>query len=118
MGHCFVKLNKLDKARLAFERALELEPRCTGAMIGLAILELNAKKPDSIKLGVQLLSNAYTIDSSNPMVLNHLANHFFFKKDYSKVQHLALHAFHGTEVEAMQAESCYQLARAFHVQVD
>ncbi|KXJ05052.1 RNA polymerase-associated protein CTR9-like, partial [Exaiptasia diaphana] len=116
MGHCFVKLNKLDKARLAFERALELEPRCTGAMIGLAILELNAKKPDSIKLGVQLLSNAYTIDSSNPMVLNHLANHFFFKKDYSKVQHLALHAFHGTEVEAMQAESCYQLARAFHVQ--
>ena len=38
-------------------------------------------------------------------------------QDYNKVQHLALHAFHGTEVEAMQAESCYQLARAFHVQV-
>ncbi|EDO34243.1 predicted protein, partial [Nematostella vectensis] len=118
MGHCFVKLNKLDKARLAFKRALELEPRCTGAMVGLAILELNSKKPDSIKIGVQLLSKAYTIDNSNPMVLNHLANHFFFKKDYSKVQHLALHAFHGTEVEAMQAESCYQLARAFHVQGD
>ena len=38
-------------------------------------------------------------------------------QDYAKVQHLALHAFHGTDVEAMQAESCYQLARAFHVQV-
>ena len=38
-------------------------------------------------------------------------------QDYNKVQHLALHAFHGTDVEAMQAESCYQLARAFHVQV-
>lgn len=38
-------------------------------------------------------------------------------KDYGKVQHLALHAFHNTEVEAMQAESCYQLARSFHVQV-
>ena len=35
---------------------------------------------DSIKNGVQLLSRAYTLDSSNPMVLNHLANHFFFKK--------------------------------------
>ncbi len=34
------------------------------------------------------------------------------------MQHLALHAFHGTEVESMQAESCYQLARAFHVQGD
>ncbi len=39
-------------------------------------------------------------------------------QDYTKVQHLALHAFHGTEVESMQAESCYQLARAFHVQGD
>lgn len=41
----------------------------------------------------------------------------FLWQEYNKVQHLALHAFHGTEVEAMQAESCYQIARAFHVQV-
>jgi len=118
MGHCFVKLGKMDKARLAFERALSLDHLCTGAMTGLAILELNSKKVDSIKIGVQLLSRAYALDNSNPMVLNHLANHFFFKKEYNKVQHLALHAFHGTEVEAMQAESCYQMARAFHVQND
>uniref|UniRef100_A0A8C9SX63 CTR9 homolog, Paf1/RNA polymerase II complex component n=1 Tax=Scleropages formosus TaxID=113540 RepID=A0A8C9SX63_SCLFO len=118
MGHCFVKLNKLEKARLAFSRALELNSTCVGALVGLAVLELNNKEADSIKNGVQLLSRAYTIDPSNPMVLNHLANHFFFKKDYSKVQHLALHAFHNTEVEAMQAESCYQLARSFHVQED
>nr|XP_058951726.1 RNA polymerase-associated protein CTR9 homolog isoform X1 [Pocillopora verrucosa] len=118
MGHCFVKLGKLDKARLAFERALTLDPLCTGAMTGLAILELNSKRMDSIKNGVQLLSRGYALDNSNPMVLNHLANHFFFKKEYNKVQHLALHAFHGTEVEAMQAESCYQRARVFHVQND
>uniref|UniRef100_A0A3P9HKF3 RNA polymerase-associated protein CTR9 homolog n=1 Tax=Oryzias latipes TaxID=8090 RepID=A0A3P9HKF3_ORYLA len=118
MGHCFVKLNKLEKARLAFSRALELNSKCVGALVGLAVLELNNKEADSIKNGVQLLSRAYTIDPSNPMVLNHLANHFFFKKDYRKVQHLALHAFHNTEVEAMQAESCYQLARSFHVQED
>ncbi|RWS22039.1 RNA polymerase-associated protein CTR9-like protein, partial [Leptotrombidium deliense] len=65
-----------------------------------------------------MLSKAYTIDPTDPMVLNHLANHFFFKKDYNKVQHLALHAFHNTENEAMRAESCYQLARAFHIQGD
>lgn len=80
MGHCFVKLNKLEKARLAFGRALELNPKCVGALVGLAVLELNNKEADSIKNGVQLLSRAYTIDPSNPMVLNHLANHFFFKK--------------------------------------
>ncbi|XP_038047664.1 RNA polymerase-associated protein CTR9 homolog [Patiria miniata] len=118
MGHCFNKLNRPEKARLAFERALELDPKCVGAIVGLAILEINSKAADSIRTGVQLLSKAYTIDSSNPMVLNHLANHFFFKKDYTKVQHLALHAFHGTDNEAIQAESCYQLARAFHVQND
>jgi len=39
-------------------------------------------------------------------------------QDYAKVQHLALHSFHRTEVEAMKAESCYQLARSFHVQGD
>ena len=37
---------------------------------------------------------------------------------YSRVQHLALHAFHNTENEAMRAESCYHLARAFHAQED
>jgi len=38
---------------------------------------------ESIKKGVELLSKAYTIDSTNPMVLNHLANHFFFKKVFA-----------------------------------
>ena len=116
MGHCFVKLNNMEKAKMAFERALELDGRCVGALIALSILKLNEQQPGSIKVGVQMLSKAYTIDPSSPMVLNHLADHFFFKKDYNKVQHLALHAFHNTENEAMRSESCYHLARAYHVQ--
>lgn len=111
-------MNKLEKAKIAFERALQLDPQCVGALVGLAIIELNNKTSDSIRRGVQMLSKAYTIDPTHPMVLNHLANHFFFKKDYQKVQHLALHAFHNTENESMRAESCYQLARSFHIQED
>lgn len=118
LGHCFYKLGKPEKARLAFERALQLDPQCVGALVGLALLELNGKSPESIRRGVQMLSKAYTIDQNDPMVLIHLANHFFFKKDYGKVQHLAFHAFHNTENEAMRAESCYQLARSFHIQGD
>lgn len=118
MGHCFLKMNNPEKAKLAFQRALDLDPNCVGALIGLAILKLNLQEPEENKNGVQMLSKAYTIDPTNPMVLNHLANHFFFKKDYQKVQHLALHAFHNTENEAMRAESCYQLARSFHAQND
>lgn len=75
-----MKLGNQEKARLAFERALQLDPQCVGALVGLAILKLNLQQPESIRSGVQMLSKAYTIDSSNPMVLNHLANHFFFKK--------------------------------------
>ncbi|XP_010212097.1 PREDICTED: RNA polymerase-associated protein CTR9 homolog [Tinamus guttatus] len=131
LGKACISFNKKDyRGALAYyKKALRTNPgcpaevrlgmgHCVGALVGLAVLELNNKEADSIKNGVQLLSRAYTIDPSNPMVLNHLANHFFFKKDYGKVQHLALHAFHNTEVEAMQAESCYQLARSFHVQED
>ena len=118
LGHCFLRLGRPDKARQAFKRTLDLDSECVGALVGLAILDLNENSQESIKRGVQLLSRAYDIDSSHPMVLNHLADHFFYKKEYQKVQHLALHAFHNTSVEAMRAESCYQLARAFHVQAD
>lgn len=118
MGHCFLKMGNPDKAKLAFQRALDLDAHCVGALVGLAISKLNQQESEANRVGVQMLSTAYTVDSTNPMVLNHLANHFFFKKDYQKVQHLALHAFHNTENEAMRAESCYQLARSFHVQRD
>ena len=41
MGLCFVKLGNLEKARMAFERTLQLSPHSVGALVGLAILELN-----------------------------------------------------------------------------
>jgi RNA polymerase-associated protein CTR9 len=76
------------------------------------------KTPESIRNGVMKLSRAYQYDPQNPMVLNHLANHFFFKKDYTRVRQLAMHALNYTENEAMRAESCYHLARAYHAERD
>lgn len=34
--------------RLAFERSLDLDPRCVGALVGLALLELNSKQVNKI----------------------------------------------------------------------
>ena len=96
----FLKLGNESRARMAFERALELDENCVGAFVGLAIMDLNAQTRESIQEGVKKLSIAYSIDPSNPMVLNHLANHFFYKKEYAKVQHLANHAYHNTENQA------------------
>ncbi|PAA71304.1 hypothetical protein BOX15_Mlig004403g1, partial [Macrostomum lignano] len=118
LGHCYARLGRTDRAKAAFQRALALDPDCVGALVGVAITELNEKSPESIRKGVEHLSRAYRIDPTNSMVLNHLANHFFYKKEYAKVQSLALHAFHNTDNEAMRAESCFQLARAYHVQGD
>ncbi|VVC34791.1 Tetratricopeptide repeat,Tetratricopeptide repeat-containing domain,Sel1-like [Cinara cedri] len=118
MAHCFLKLGNEEKARLAFERALKLDSKCVGALVGLAIIKLNGENPGNIKLGTTMLSKAYNIDPNNPMVLNHLANHFFFKKEYAKTKLLAERALLNTENEAMRAESCYHMARVFHVQAD
>ena len=109
-----MKLGNEAKARAAFERALELDVNCVGALVGLAIMDLNEQTRESIQEGVRRLSHAYAIDSSIPVVLNHLSNHFFYKKEYDKTQKLATFAYHSTENQAMQAESCFHLARAFH----
>lgn len=65
---------------MAFERALAMDNTCVGALVGLSIMKLNLQDPESNKMAVIMLSKAYSIDPKNPMVANHLANHFFFKK--------------------------------------
>ncbi|KRY40955.1 RNA polymerase-associated protein CTR9 -like protein [Trichinella spiralis] len=130
MGNCFVKLGHLAKARLAFQRALELNPNCVGALSGLAILEMKDGTAESIKSAVHRLTRAYSIDKEDPTVLNQLANHFFFKRvlllvvvqcrigvfDRQYSHQLALYAFHKTENEALRAESCFQLGRGEYEQ--
>ena len=76
----------MERAVDAFTRALNLDGRCVGALIGLAVINLNQKDSRSIRDGIQLLSTAYKYDNNQALVLVHLANHFFFKKDMNKVQ--------------------------------
>ena len=118
IGLCLFKLGDLERARLAFERAIEFNPNCIGALLGLATVALNTRSGEGIRRGVKILSKAHSIDSTNPVVLNHLANHFFFKHELDKARSLALRAFQNTENEAVQAESCYQVARCFHIEGD
>ena len=41
--------------RLAFERSLELDPRCVGALVGLALLELNSKQVKNCTRKLQVM---------------------------------------------------------------
>lgn len=114
LGVCFYKLNMMEKAEGAFTKALHLDPRCVGALTGLAVIELNKKTTASIKRGIEYLSRAFKIEPTNAMVLTLLADHFFYANEHEKVIKLANRALENTENEAMQAQACYQLGRAYH----
>jgi hypothetical protein len=75
--NCCLIIDLFSILRLAIEQALQWDPKYVGALVDLAGLKLNIKKPDCMKDGFQMLSTAYWIDSTNAMVLNHLANQFF-----------------------------------------
>jgi len=57
LGLCFLKLGNESRARMAFERALELDENCVGALVGLAIMDLNAQTRESIQEGVKKTLN-------------------------------------------------------------
>ena len=75
-----------------------------------------------------LFTRAYKLQKENPIVLNHLGQHFFFKKagacgphtphmpaqDYAKAANLLEHALHFTEVDEILAETHFLLARVHH----
>lgn len=115
---CFYKLNMTEKAEAAFLRALSLNRQSVGALTGLALIELNKKTGISIKRGIEYLSRAYKINPNEPMVLILLADHFFYANELDKVIKLANKAMDNTENESIQAQACYQLARAYHRKKD
>ncbi|CBY09563.1 unnamed protein product [Oikopleura dioica] len=114
MGLCFYRMNKIGKAVDAFTRALEIDKRCLGALVGLAVVNLNDRDVTSVRDAITLFSSAYKIDKKNALVHIHLANHFFFRNQIAKAQQLAFHALHHTEHQQIRAEACYQLGRCHH----
>lgn len=65
-------------------RALDLDPQNVQALVGSAILELSGASAGSqdaarrTENAINTISMAYHVDSTNSMVLNHLANHYFW----------------------------------------
>lgn len=65
-------------------RALELDPQNVQALVGSAILELSTAAAGSTDAArrtenaINTISMAYHVDDKNAMVLNHLANHYFW----------------------------------------
>lgn len=84
LGLCCYKLGQISRAQAAMARALELDPQNVQALVGSAILELSTASAGSkdaarrTENAINTISMAYHVDDKNAMVLNHLANHYFW----------------------------------------
>jgi RNA polymerase-associated protein CTR9 len=81
---CYM-LGQVDRAKAAFQRALEMDENNVHGMVGSAILEMASLDVHSkdyksrAEKAIKLLSMANLLDHSNAMVQNHLADHYFWK---------------------------------------
>jgi RNA polymerase-associated protein CTR9 len=119
IGICHMQLKNREKARRAFERVLQLNPKDVHAMVALAVLIMNDREEDAgaVLKSMILFKQAYELDPTHPIVLNYLAHHFIIKGDYDKAQLLATNAFHGNDQQPhARAESAYHLGRLAHIQ--
>lgn len=110
-----LRLGRESEAEVAFERVLALNPRSVKALVAMASLYLN-RGPKHLAKGMQLLKQAYDIDKTDATVLCHLANHFFFKKDYAKATSLAHSALHHSTDDERRADASYMLGKIQHAQ--
>jgi RNA polymerase-associated protein CTR9 len=78
----------MDRAKAAFQRAVDMDPENVEASLGLAVLEMSSldmtvqdgrEYRSKAERVMKMISMANMIDPSNAMVQNHLANHYFWK---------------------------------------
>ena len=82
------KLGQIDRAKAAFQRAMDIDSENVEASLALAILEM-ASLDMTVQDGreyrnkaekvMKMISMANMIDPTNASVQNHLANHYFWK---------------------------------------
>ncbi|CAD5235236.1 unnamed protein product [Bursaphelenchus xylophilus] len=127
IGYCLAKLGKTDKAKIAFTRALQLEPSNVDAAASLAVLQMTHSNDGSeMRQGIQSLAQLYKTAKDHPLILNHLANHFFIKSQLDettdkesllmKAKRLLDYAVTVSKNEQMLSESNFHLGRYFHAQ--
>ncbi|XP_055342774.1 RNA polymerase-associated protein CTR9 homolog [Paramacrobiotus metropolitanus] len=74
IGHCHTKLRSRNKALLAYQRALDLDNDCLGALVGIAYCYLIEDDDDSLDKAWHFISKAHHLDPSDSVVSELLNN--------------------------------------------
>ncbi|OJJ48800.1 hypothetical protein ASPZODRAFT_149798 [Penicilliopsis zonata CBS 506.65] len=128
IGCCYWQLGFKDQAKIAWERALALNPESKVANILLAIYYLYDSSRHATtdpafgslyKVAMtQYTQKAFKIDKEYPMTCALFGGYFLLRKSYSTVESLARKAIEQTDVMSIASDGWYLLARKAHYEND
>lgn len=117
IAYCHWKLGDINKATIAFEFIIMLEPTIVDTLMGFAVMKLDSEKPNLVNLTVHLTSIEFVLNKCNSDTLNHLATHFYVKKKHVKAELYAKHANINSNDDLSKSESYFLLGKLYHAQV-
>ncbi|KAL4196466.1 hypothetical protein AMTRI_Chr04g183370 [Amborella trichopoda] len=111
LGLCRYKLGQFDKARQAFQRVLQFDPKNVEA---LRVMDLQTNEAIAIYWGMEKLQRAFEIFPYCATALNYLANHFFFTRQHFLVEQVIETALALGDNVMIKPHSYHNLARSYH----
>lgn len=124
IGCCFWQLGFKDDAKIAWERALDInhDSKIANILLGLYYLDASAhvptNSPDFIRLYKKAMTEytqkAFKIDKNLPLTCATFAGYFLSRKSLPNVDTLAHKAIKYTDVNAIASDGWYLLARKEH----
>lgn len=124
IGCCLWQLGFHDRAKLAWERSLVLQPNSkqAHALLGIYFLHESAKHPASDpefnalykKAMIDHTKKAYTIDKDFTLSCATFASYFLLTGRYDVMEPLARKVIEQTDVSAIASDGWYLLARKEH----
>ncbi len=94
LGLCYYRTHNLPKAKLSFEKTIEFDSKNAMALASLGIVEIVSAPSnfESRKRAFNYLIKAYEANPQNPLVLKYLAEHLFFKGEFTLCKELCFKA--------------------------
>ncbi|KAK9845686.1 hypothetical protein WJX84_004302 [Apatococcus fuscideae] len=114
IAFCHFHLGRPKLAEAAFNRTIALDPHCSSAYIGLAVLSLNSGTKQGRAQGVHLLYEAFESDPSNPHLLALLSQHCLVNDCHEEARQLAAAAAELAESDKQKAKCVMLEGRAWH----
>uniref|UniRef100_A0A0K0FP45 RNA polymerase-associated protein Ctr9 homolog (inferred by orthology to a zebrafish protein) n=1 Tax=Strongyloides venezuelensis TaxID=75913 RepID=A0A0K0FP45_STRVS len=114
IGYCLLKLGYVKKARVAFERVLELEENNSYAMTALSVLDFNEGTLESTTAGANRLIKSWKVDPTNTSTALELADFLFLRGNYDKSEKYSRIAFQLAESPILKGRSHYLVGRFHH----